>query len=66
METLKNMTNTTADRNEFRLMGLIGFAKKPYEGLPYIIIPGNKFNKMQMNTLKMDDNMENRKNITKK
>ena len=65
-ETLKNMTNTTAVRNEFRLMGLIGFAKKPYEGLPYIIIPGNKFNRMQMNTLKMDDTMEDRKNMTKK
>ena len=66
METLKNMINTTAVRNEFRLMGLIGFAKKPYEGLPYIIIPGNKFNRIQMNTLKIDDNMEDRKNMTKK
>ena len=60
------MTNSNAVRNEFKLIGLVGFAKKPYEGLPYIIVPGNKFNRTQLNSLKMDDTNEDRKNMTKK
>ena len=47
-------------------MSLIGFAKNPYEGLPYVIKPGNIFNRMILNELKMDDNNEDRKNMTKK
>ena len=66
VEKVKNMPNTNAVGKEFKLMTLIGFAKKPYEGLPYIIKPGNKFNRILLNSLKMDDNKEDRKNMTKK
>jgi len=66
VEKIKNMTNANTVMKEFKLLSLIGFAKKPYEGLPYIIKPGNKFNRMLLNTLKMDDNNEDRKNMTKK
>ena len=66
VEKVKNMTNSNTVGKEFRLMSLIGFAKKPYEGLPYVIKPGNKFNRMILNNLKMDDNNEDRKNMTKK
>ena len=66
VEKIKNMTNSNAVRNEFKLIGLVGFAKKPYEGLPYVIVPGNKFNRTQLNSLKMDDTNEDRKNMTKK
>ena len=66
VEKVKNMTNSNAVGKEFKLMSLIGFAKKPYEGLPYVIQPGNKFNRILLNNLKMDDNNEDRKNMTKK
>ena len=66
VEKIQNMTNTNTVRKEFKLMSLIGFAKKPYEGLPYVIQPGNKFNRTLLNTLKMDDNNEDKKNMTKK
>ena len=66
VEKVKNMTNSNAVGKEFKLMTLIGFAKKPYEGLPYIIKPGNKFNRILLNSLKMDDSKEDMKNMTKK
>lgn len=66
VEKIKNMTNSNAVGKEFKLMSLIGFAKKPYEGLPYVIQPGNKFNRILLNNIKMDDNNEDRKNMTKK
>ena len=66
VEKVKNMTNSNAVGKEFKLMTLIGFTKKPYEGLPYIIKRGNKFNRIYLNSLKMDDRKEDKKNMTKK
>ena len=54
VDKIKNMTNSNCIGKEFKLMSLIGFSKKPYEGLPYIIQPGNKFNRMLFSTIKMD------------
>jgi hypothetical protein len=66
VEKIKNMTNSNMVMKEFKLLSLIGFAKKPYEGLPYIIKPGNKFNRNLLNSIQIDDNYEDRKNMTKK
>ena len=65
-DKIKNMTNSNCIGKEFKLMSLIGFSKKPYEGLPYIIQPGNKFNRMLFSTIKMDDNTIDGKTMTKK
>lgn len=64
-EKNKRMTNANAVRNEFRLMGLVGFAKKPYEGIPYKCKPGGAFNRTQLNSIRMDD-YEDEKNMTKR
>jgi hypothetical protein len=47
-------------------MGLVGFKKKPYEGLPFTICPGNVFNARIMSTLNMGDDNENKQGMTKK
>lgn len=66
IEKNKRMTQANYVRNEFRLMGLVGFAKKPYEGIPYTIVPGNKFNRMHLNSLKMDDDNVDQDSMSKK
>ena len=66
VEKIRNMNNSNMVLKEFKLLSLIGFAKKPYEGLPYIIKPGNKFNRNLFNSIQMDDNNEDRKNMTKR
>ena len=67
-EKAKNMNNNNIVKKEFNLMGLIGFAKKPYEGLPFTIHPGNAFNRRIYNEMEMDDKNEfnNGKNLTRK
>ena len=67
-EKAKNMSNNNIVKREFNLMELIGFAKKPYEGIPFTIHPGNAFNKRILDGLIMDDdnNMKNEKDMTKK
>ena len=67
-EKASNMSNNNIVKREFNLMGLIGFAKKPYEGIPFTICPGNVFNRRMMNNLIMDDESEikNKKDLTKK
>ena len=42
-EKARNMSNNNIVKREFNLMGLVGFKKKPYEGLPFTICPGNVF-----------------------
>ena len=66
VDKIKNMKNSNCIGKKFKLMSLIGFSKKPYEGLPYIIQPGNKFNRMLFSTIKMDDNTIDGKTMTKK
>ena len=66
VDKIKNMTNSNVVMKEFKLLSLIGFAKKPYEGLPYIIKPGNKFNYKLLNSLPMDDDKEDIKNMTRR
>ena len=67
-EKAKNMNNNNIVKKEFNLMGLIGFAKKTYEGIPFTICPGNVFNRRMFNNLNMDDESEikNKKDLTKK
>ena len=67
-EKAKKMTNNNIVKKEFNLMGLVGFAKKPYEGIPFTIRPGNAFNRKILNGLNMDDENEikNKKDMTKK
>ena len=65
-EKAKNMSNNNIVKREFNLMGLVGFKKKPYEGLPFTICPGNVFNARIMSTLNMGDDNENKQGMTKK
>ena len=67
-EKAKNMNNDNIVKKEFNLMELIGFAKKPYEGIPFTIQPGNAFNRRLLNNIIMDDEseMKNNKEMTKK
>ena len=65
-EKAKNMSNNNIVKREFNLMGLIGFSKKPYEGLPFNITPGNIFNARILNNLNMGDDSGNREGLTKK
>ena len=66
VEKIQNMTNSNTVGREFKVMSLIGFAKKPYEGIPFVVKPGNRFNRMLLNNLRMDDNNEDKKNMSKK
>ena len=70
-EKAKNMNNNNIVKKEFKLMGLIGFSKKPYKGIPFAIRPGNAFNRRLLNNLEMNDDdndleIKNSKELTKK
>ena len=67
-EKAKNMNNDGIVKKEFNLMGLIGFAKKPYDGIPFTITPGNAFNRRMLNNLNMgdDNDIKINKDLTKK
>ena len=67
-EKAKNMNNNNIVKKEFNLMGVIGFAKKTYEGIPFTIHPGNAFNRRMYDEMEKDDKNEfnNNKALTKK